>query len=155
MRAIRSSASDSRFPRIHRPRTRVRFFQYRRRRIDPQSGMKITAVLLVEEIEKSLPFWAERMGFEKTVEVPEGDRLGFVILAREGAELMLQTMESVRKDAPQFVPKAGTSVATFFIEVDDFADAVRRLEATRLRCSNARRLWHARDRHSRAGLALP
>jgi hypothetical protein len=90
--------------------------------------MKITAVLLVEEIEKSLPFWAERMGFEKIVEVPEGDRLGFVILAREGAELMLQTMESVRNDTPQFVPKAGTSVAALFIEVDDFADAARRLE---------------------------
>ena len=90
--------------------------------------MKITAVLLVEEIEKSLPFWVERMGFEKTVEVPEGKRLGFVILAREGAELMLQTIESVRKDAPQFVPKAGTSVAALFIEVDDFADTVRRLD---------------------------
>jgi catechol 2,3-dioxygenase-like lactoylglutathione lyase family enzyme len=90
--------------------------------------MKITAVLLVEEIEKSLPFWVERMGFEKTVEVPEGDRLGFVILARDGAELMLQTIESVRKDAPQFVPKPGTSVAALFIEVDDFADTVRRLD---------------------------
>jgi hypothetical protein len=90
--------------------------------------MKITAVLLVEQIEKSLPFWVERMGFEKTVEVPEGDRLGFVILARAGAELMIQTIESVRKDVPQFVPKSGTSVAALFIEVDDFADTVRHLE---------------------------
>lgn len=90
--------------------------------------MKITAVLLVEEIEKSLPFWVGRMGFEKTVGVPEGKRLGFVILAREGAELMLQTIESVRKDAPQFIPKAGTSVAALFIEVDDFANTVRRLD---------------------------
>jgi hypothetical protein len=90
--------------------------------------MKITSVLLVEEIERSLPFWVERMGFEKTVEVPEADRLGFVILARDGAELMLQTMESVRKDVPQFVPKMGTSVAALFIEVDDFVDTVRRLD---------------------------
>jgi uncharacterized glyoxalase superfamily protein PhnB len=89
--------------------------------------MKITPVLLVEQIETSLPFWVERMGFEKTVEVPEGDRLGFVILARAGAELMLQTIESVRKDAPQFVPKAGTSVSALFIEVDDFADTLHRL----------------------------
>jgi hypothetical protein len=88
--------------------------------------MKITAVLLVEEIEQSLPFWMERMGFEKTVEVPEGDRLGFVILVREGAELMVQSMDSVRKDAPQFIPKHGANAA-LFIEVDDFADTVRRL----------------------------
>ena len=44
--------------------------------------MKITAVLIVEEIEKSLTFWVARMGFQKTVDVPEGDRLGFVILVR-------------------------------------------------------------------------
>lgn len=90
--------------------------------------MKITSVLLVHEIERSLPFWVRRMGFEKTVEVPEGDRLGFVILVRNGAEVMLQTMESARKDAPQFVPKNGASVAALFIEVDDFADTLQRLE---------------------------
>ena len=76
--------------------------------------MKITAVLLVDEIEKSLPFWVERMGFEKTVEVPEGDRLGFVILVRDGAELMLQTIASARKDAPVFLPE-GSSRASLFI----------------------------------------
>jgi hypothetical protein len=89
--------------------------------------MKITAVLLVEEIEKSLPFWVDRMGFAKSVEVPEGNRLGFVILARDGVELMLQTIESVRKDAPQLLPKAAAQ-ASLFIEVDDFADTVRRLD---------------------------
>jgi Glyoxalase/Bleomycin resistance protein/Dioxygenase superfamily len=90
--------------------------------------MKITAVLLVQEIEKSLPFWVERMGFEKTVDVPEGDRLGFVILVCGKAELMLQSIESVRKDAPQFVPGNGCAVSALFIEVDDFADTVRRLQ---------------------------
>jgi hypothetical protein len=89
--------------------------------------MKITAVLLVEEIEKSLPFWIDRMGFEKTVDVPEGDRLGFAILVRGGAELMMQTLASARKDAPHLVPKAGTGAA-LFIEVDDFADTAQRLE---------------------------
>jgi hypothetical protein len=90
--------------------------------------MKITPVLIVEEIEKSLPFWIERLNFVKTVEVPEGNRLGFVILAREGAELMLQTIESVRKDAPQFAPKVHSSSVGLFIEVEDFADILKRLE---------------------------
>jgi hypothetical protein len=90
--------------------------------------MKITSVLLVDEIERSLPFWMERMGFEKTVEVPEGDRLGFVILVRDGAELMLQTIESARKDAPQLLAKNANGAASLFIEVDDFADVVQRLK---------------------------
>ena len=91
--------------------------------------MKITAVLLVEEIEKSLAFWVGRMGFQKTVDVPEGDRLGFVILVRDGAELMMQTISSARKDAPQFAPNGPqTKGCGLFIEVEDFADVKRRLD---------------------------
>ena len=89
--------------------------------------MKLTPVLIVEEIEKSLPFWVDRVGFTKTTEVPEGDRLGFVILVRDGAELMLQTVSSVRKDEPKFLPKPGSTTA-LFIEVEDFAAVCKRLE---------------------------
>ena len=88
--------------------------------------MKITAVLIVENIEKSLPFWVERMGFEKTVEVPEDDHLGFVILVRDGAELMLQTTASVQNDQPQF--EGLLTNTALFIEVEDFADFLKRLE---------------------------
>ena len=91
--------------------------------------MKLTPVLIVEEIEKSLPFWVDRMGFEKTVEVPEGDRTGFVILVREGAELMLQTVESVRKDMAVFAPEgAVTKGCGMFFEVSDLEDIRKRLE---------------------------
>ena len=90
--------------------------------------MKITPVLMVEEIEKSLPFWMDRMGFVKTVDVPEGDRLGFVILVRDGAEIMLQSIESVRKDSPQFVPQGDSYNVGLFVEVEDFADVLKRLE---------------------------
>jgi catechol 2,3-dioxygenase-like lactoylglutathione lyase family enzyme len=90
-------------------------------------GMKITAVLIVESIEKSLPFWIDRIGFEKTVEVPEDNSLGFVILVRDGAELMLQTIESVRNDVPQLAPKSFSHDVGLFIEIDDFDDIVKRL----------------------------
>ena len=91
--------------------------------------MKLTPVLIVEEIEKSLPFWVDRMGFEKTVEVPEGEKIGFVILVREGAELMLQSIESVRKDVAAFAPDGPvTKGCGMFIEVDDLEDIRRRLQ---------------------------
>ncbi|MEO7144415.1 MAG: VOC family protein [Bryobacteraceae bacterium] len=89
--------------------------------------MKLTPVLFVDQIEPSLPFWVDRLGFEKTVEVPDGDRLGFVILAREGVEAMLQTWESLRKDTPSLVPAGRTTGASLFIEVDDFNDALHRV----------------------------
>ncbi len=89
--------------------------------------MKITSVLLVDSVEKSLPFWMERMGWEKTVEVPDGDRIGFVILVRDGAELMLQSFDSARKDQPAFIGNPGEHRAALFIEVDDWDDTVERL----------------------------
>ncbi|MGH7575251.1 MAG: VOC family protein [Longimicrobiales bacterium] len=83
---------------------------------------KLTPVLFVEEIEPVLPFWIERLGFEKTAEVPEDDRLGFVILRKGEVEVMYQTRESVAKDVPPLAndPLGGTHL---FIEVDDL-DAV-------------------------------
>jgi hypothetical protein len=90
--------------------------------------MKLTPVLIVEEIEKSLPFWIDRMGFQKTVEVPEGEKIGFVILAREGAELMMQSIESVRKDVAAFAPDGPiTRCCGLFIEVEDLEDIRKRL----------------------------
>ena len=89
--------------------------------------MKITPVLFTEKIESAIPFWVDRLGFEKTVEVPDGDRLAFVILQKDGAELMFQTMASAEKDVPQLAhyatPRAGT-----FIEVEDFDDLLKRVE---------------------------
>src|SRR5438876_348213 len=39
---------------------------------------KLTPVIIVEQIEPCLPSWLDRLGLQKTAEVPEGDKLGFV-----------------------------------------------------------------------------
>ncbi len=78
---------------------------------------KLTPVLMVDAIEPCLAFW-EGLGFEKTVELPEGDHLGFVILVKDGVEVMYQSKASVKNDIPAL---ASTPIgATFlFIEVSD------------------------------------
>jgi catechol 2,3-dioxygenase-like lactoylglutathione lyase family enzyme len=90
--------------------------------------MKITPILIVDEIEPSLDFWVGKLGFEKTVEVPEGDKLGFVILQKEGAEVMLQSRASVRKDAGQAADAVLTAGSNLYIEVDNFPDALDRVK---------------------------
>ena len=59
---------------------------------------KLTPNLIVDSIEECLEFWIDRLGFEKTTEVPDGKRLGFVILQRGKVELMLQSRASLKKD---------------------------------------------------------
>jgi hypothetical protein len=90
--------------------------------------MKITPVLYVQKIEDSLPFWLDRLGFTKTVSVPEGDHLGFVVLVKDGAELMLQTWEGLRRDAPGLLPRGRGTGGALFVEVADFADVCQKLE---------------------------
>ena len=90
--------------------------------------MTITPVLVVEEIEPCLPFWVDRIGFQNVAQMPEGDGIGFVILLRDTAELMLQSAASVRKDVPVFAPAGVSRISSLFIEVDDFADTMSRLE---------------------------
>lgn len=87
--------------------------------------MKITPVLIVEKVEASLEFWAGRMGFVKVVDVPGEDGLSFAILARDGAEVMLQSRASVLRDEPKFVDQSRSAL---FVEVDDFEDVKKRLE---------------------------
>lgn len=93
-----------------------------------QSTMKkLTPVIIVDAIEPCVPFW-ERLGFTKTAEVPDGDRLGFVILVKDGVEVMYQTHESVEKDAPGLVPRSRGHGAGLFIEVSDVASVERALD---------------------------
>lgn len=89
--------------------------------------MKLTPVLMVDKIEPSLAFWQARLGFEKTVQVPDNGPLDFAILERGNVEVMLQTRESLSKDMPALVPEHASG-AFLFVEVDDFDDIRRRIE---------------------------
>jgi hypothetical protein len=92
--------------------------------------MKITPILIVDEIEPSQKLWVDNLGFEKTVEVPEGDKLGFVILQKEGTEIMLQSRESVKKDAAGASDAVLELSSSLYIEVDDFPDTLQRVRNT-------------------------
>ena len=85
---------------------------------------RITPVLLVKEIEPIVPFWVERLGFTKTIEVPDGNKIGFVAFQKGAAEVMYQTYASVEKDAPPTMSAEARKGPTYlYMEVDDL-DAV-------------------------------
>jgi len=86
---------------------------------------KLAPVLIVDRIEPLLPLW-DALGFSRTAEVPHGEALGFVILERDGIEVMYQTRDSVGADEPH-VLDAPLGAAALFIEVDDLEAMVRAL----------------------------
>ncbi|HVO82408.1 MAG TPA: VOC family protein [Terriglobales bacterium] len=84
---------------------------------------KLTPVLLVDEIEPCVQFW-QRLGFEKTTEVPDGNRLAFVILQKSGVEVMYQSFASAEKDAA-FQGQSYRKGPTFlYVEVENLDDVI-------------------------------
>jgi uncharacterized glyoxalase superfamily protein PhnB len=81
---------------------------------------EMTPILIVDEIEPCLPFWTERLGFQKTTEVPHDGKLGFVILNRGGVDVMYQSKASVAGDLPQLA--GGGERAVLYFQVENIED---------------------------------
>jgi uncharacterized glyoxalase superfamily protein PhnB len=81
---------------------------------------KSTPVLHVKSVEPSLKFWTERFGFKKTIEVPEGDHLGFVAMENGSVEVMYQTYSGMKADPANPLAQAAEQGPSFlFMEVSD------------------------------------
>ena len=89
---------------------------------------KITPVLYVKEVEPSVDFWVKRFGFQKTVEVPEGNHLGFAIVQRGNVELMYQSFASAEKDAPAVAKEISGQRTFLYVEVDKLDDVIAALK---------------------------
>ncbi|HET9284486.1 MAG TPA: VOC family protein [Candidatus Angelobacter sp.] len=90
----------------------------------PITVKRITPILFAQEIEPCIKFWTERLGFQKTVEVPEGDKTGFAILEKDGLELMYQSYASVEKDSAATAELARKGPTFLYIDVDDLSRAL-------------------------------
>jgi uncharacterized glyoxalase superfamily protein PhnB len=90
---------------------------------NPMNVERITPVLFVKEIEPMLPFWVDALGFTKTMEVPHGDKLGFIALQKGNTEVMYQSYASVGEDMPLIAESVRKGPTFLYIEVDNL-DAV-------------------------------
>src|SRR4051794_6326912 len=57
---------------------------------------RTTPILHVSSVEPSIKFWSERFGFKVTVQVPEGDHIGFAALESGTTEIMYQTYSGMK-----------------------------------------------------------
>ncbi len=90
---------------------------------------KATPLLRVERVEPSLAFWVDRLGFQKVMEVMEGDSLGFVILSKGHVEIMIQSRASLAKDLPMLSVGAMTP-AVVYLGVTDLSEIIPKLGVT-------------------------
>jgi uncharacterized glyoxalase superfamily protein PhnB len=87
-----------------------------------------TPILHVKTVEPSLKFWTERFGFKPTVQVPEGDHIGFVALEQDSVELMLQTYEGMQADDNPLAHLVEKGPSFMFMEVPDINAVIKSLD---------------------------
>src|SRR6202049_845857 len=85
---------------------------------------KITPILFAEEIEPCLKFWMERLGFEKTIDVPDGNKLAFAILQKGKVELMYQSYASADKDVSAVSPEVRKGPSFLYVEVENLDEVI-------------------------------
>lgn len=89
---------------------------------------KVTAVMVVQDVQPCIDFWQGKLGFELKTTVPEGDQVGFAILARDDVEIMYQSVPSVAKDNASILSGSAKTLRTvLYFEVDDLDEIERRL----------------------------
>lgn len=83
---------------------------------------KMTPNLYADNVAECVHFWVDRLHFEKTMEVPEGNGLAFAALQKGQIELMYGSYSSLKAD-PNVAAAFTRGTSYLFLEVDDL-DAV-------------------------------
>lgn len=100
---------------------------------------KITANIIVNNVNESLDFYEKILDFSLVMAVPEGSHqvitvrdavtpLGFAIIRRDGVELMLQSRKSLADELPSLAATPVGTSFTLYIQVDDIEALYRAIK---------------------------
>ncbi len=99
----------------------------------PKMINRSTPILHVRSVEPCVKFWTERFGFKVTIEVSEGDHIGFVALQKGDIELMYQTYSGMKTDPKNPLADAVEKGPSFlFMEVPDIQATIRALSGAEI-----------------------
>jgi uncharacterized glyoxalase superfamily protein PhnB len=110
----------------------------------------ITPILVVDEIEPSVPFWTERLGFETAASVPEGGPettgpLGFAMFTNGALNVMYQTRRSIDDDMPGLLSGERSHEQVLFVIVADLDDIMKRMEGVEVTMPLRRTFYGMRE----------
>ena len=88
------------------------------------SVKKLTPVLFVEDVEPCVKFWVEQLGFQKTTEVPDGNKLAFAMLQKSNVELMYQSYANADKDVGAISKLVRKGPTFLYVEVDNLDETM-------------------------------
>ena len=87
---------------------------------------RVTPVLFVDRVEPTRDFFT-RLGFTVMFDVPDGERLGFVGMEKDGVQLMVETRGNANEGAAVREITRQSRGAVVFIEVDNLEAVITAL----------------------------
>ncbi|HAL56070.1 MAG TPA: bleomycin resistance family protein [Bacteroidetes bacterium] len=87
---------------------------------------KLTPNIMVNDVNATVPFYKDVLGFEMVMSVPETGLFDWALLRAGSVEIMLQSTSSLTRDLPEFNGKPAGGTLIFYIDVKD----VRQLHAS-------------------------
>ena len=90
-----------------------------------------TPVLFVDRVEATRDFF-KRIGCEVAFEVPEGERVGFAMVTRDGVNVMIETRGNANEPATLQALSKESCRAAVFVEVDDLETVIAALKGAKV-----------------------
>ena len=89
---------------------------------------KMISNLMVEDVNSTVEFYADSLGFDLLTSVPEKGKFDWAMMRRESVEIMFQARSSLGEEIPTLAdaPKGGS--LTFYTEVTGLKDLYDGLE---------------------------
>ena len=88
---------------------------------------KLTPNIMVEDVNRTIEFYKNFLGFELLVSVPEEGQFAWAMLKRDAVEMMFQSRTSLGEEIPALQQKEIGGSLTFYIEVEDVKELYERL----------------------------
>jgi uncharacterized glyoxalase superfamily protein PhnB len=88
---------------------------------------KLTPNLMVEDVERTLMFYRDTLGFQVVTTLPDSAPFDFAIVQRDGVELMFQSRTSLSDNVPALTGSPIGASQTFYIEVTGIRDLYEQL----------------------------
>ncbi|HYU73050.1 MAG TPA: VOC family protein [Ktedonobacteraceae bacterium] len=79
---------------------------------------KLTPNIMVEDVNRTIQFYKETLGFELLTSVPEKGQFDWAMMKRDGVEIMFQARASLGEEIPALQQKEIGGALTFYIDIE-------------------------------------
>ncbi|HMB90278.1 MAG TPA: VOC family protein [Rhodothermales bacterium] len=85
----------------------------------PLTMNKLTPNMMVEDVNQTVDFYRDVLGFNLVLTVPDSGQFDFALVKHDEVEVMFQSLASLTDEVPVFKEKPAGAGLMFFIDVDD------------------------------------